>query len=137
MARKSTSRHIRKRIDNKRVRSAEAAALRGGPIKTVRTDSWAARDDRQPPILDHPSNGKSRKKEKKKISYCPAREGHKRHAYLTGEEEVMAYPWPPRKPYLVTREYKMCVYCGKNGRANRRHFKHYHWYKSSRRVNVV
>jgi hypothetical protein len=126
MARKQTSRRVNKRLDSKKVRSAEDAALRGDHVRTVHTGGWSSgREDRQPPLPDAPVL-RGKKKKKKEIGYCPARkhEGEKkRHYYIEKMEEYLPYSWEANPP-KSTRKIKVCMYCRHRGpsRYHRRYF---------------
>lgn len=126
-----TSRHINKRLDSKKVRAAEDAALRGDHLRTVRPGEWAGRDDRQPPLLDVPIPSSKRKKTKE-TAYCPARkhEGKKRHYYIEKEaEESYRFEWKdPPTEVRYTYTYRVCMYCRHRVRVTCRRG-HYKWRK--------
>ena len=110
-------RHELKRIDSKKARAAENAALRGDNLKAVRTHHWSV-DNRQPPILDDVKVPQGQKKRAKKpIDYCPKRkelgEGNKRHYYIERKETVTSTLYDG-SDYTRTYTYKECMYCRKS-----------------------
>lgn len=113
---KPTVRQELKRIDSKRARAAEDAALRGDHTKIVRNRTWSA-DDRQPPLLDTATLPQGQKKRKKIIEWCPKRkalgEGNKRHYYIEKEESFQS--WIDGEPRM--RKVKYCMYCRHKARA--------------------
>lgn len=107
---KPTVRREVKRIDSKKARAAEDAALRGDHVRLVRTIHYSGAN-RQPPLPDEAAQPQGQKKHKKQIEYCSRRktlgEGNKRHYYIEREESVI-YLWD-EKPRM--RKTKECMYC--------------------------
>lgn len=122
MKNKPTVRQECKRIDSKKARAAEKAALAGDHVKLVRTMHYGVQN-RQPPLLDGAAVPQGQKKCKKQIEYCPEREalgeGKKRHYYRVVEETYHPEHYHWQKGWVVdtsetrTRKTKHCMYCGK------------------------
>jgi hypothetical protein len=116
MSRKRKSKRENKRLDSKKARAAEKAALEGGHAKVVRSEKWTVKDDRQPPLMDDAPSGKPqrKKKSKKEIKYCLARqhlgEGKKRHYFIEREIEITPYEWEVDPQPRFSLE-KRCMYC--------------------------
>lgn len=108
-----TPKHENKRIDSKKARAAENAALRGDHVKPVRGLDYGHRDDRQPPLLDEVIP-RGKKQRKKLIKYCPGREilgeHNKRHYYIERKETVTDTLWNGDK-WTRTHHWKECMYC--------------------------
>lgn len=102
-----------RRTTHKQFRQAESAAIRGDRPR-VKQPNWSA-PPREDELPDHERKGK--KRSKRSIQYCPAREGRKRHHYMEGEEThryfvPKVYDWLPSGWRNYTSRYKLCVYCG-------------------------
>ena len=140
-SRKRSSRRRGRRYTNKRARASERQALGGGHSHLVRPDRWDQRPQ-QPVVLDEseqacstkPSAEKAkqraakksgRRQKSKRSSYCPGREGNKRHHFMKEVREVTVYrysrdqngriiwDWNKREPHVVQELYELCAYCPK------------------------
>lgn len=107
--RRGNKRRIR-RIENKSFRRAEDAALRGDRATPTRINWISPAREGELPVVER----KPKKRSKKKLEYCPAREGSKRCHYLHGEAEYEYYNVFQQKMRRYTRRYKMCGYCGRD-----------------------
>lgn len=122
--RKRTTRREGNRIDHKRLRAAERNVIDGGKTKALRGDNWNHRFAQPPVGREVIQKDKSKPKA---IKYCPGQEGNKRHHYLDDEEEVkiwIRFPWfidAPSGYRVITRRYKLCVYCGDEKTVGRRY----------------
>ena len=109
-----TARRDGKRIERKRVRAADRDALRGARPRLVRSPDWAGKSHLPdtPEEGEHVPGAKPSRRREKDGYWCPAREGRKRHHYLT--ERVKRHA----RYFGVLGgehwyEHKLCAYCGK------------------------
>ncbi len=111
-----TSRHTGKRLENKSFRQHERASLRGDKPRSSKF-VWTSTNYKD--VVPGDPVGQAKPKRKKPIKYCPARQGNRRHAYMTDTYIGRGYNywWESRSViHLYEQKFKLCVYCGREER---------------------